>query len=131
MHSSAKLFGNAFGAVYLAVGLIGFALGGLDGFVATQGETLIMFEINPLHNVVHVLVGAALLAGAVAGEKVARQVALLVGGAYGLVGLVGFALIGTDANILALNFADSFLHLTTAAVAFLAVARSPRGTLAH
>lgn len=127
MEISAKLFGNVFGAVYVAVGLIGFALTGFDGFAATEGPNLILFEINPLHNIVHVLVGAGLLAGAAAGEQVARRITGLVGAVYALVGIVGFFIIGTAANILALNVADNLLHLATATVAFavLGAARKP------
>lgn len=127
MDISAKLFGNVFGAVYVAVGLIGFALTGFDGFAATEGPNLILFEINPLHNIVHVLVGVGLLAGAAAGEQVARQITGLVGAVYALVGIAGFFIIGTAANILALNVADNLLHLATATAAFavLGAARKP------
>lgn len=127
MDISTKLFGNVFGAVYVAVGLIGFALTGFDGFAATEGPNLILFEINPLHNIVHVLVGVGLLAGAAAGEQVARQITGLVGTVYAIVGIAGFFIIGTAANILALNVADNLLHLTTAAAAFavLGTARKP------
>ncbi|MFN2557481.1 MAG: DUF4383 domain-containing protein [Nitriliruptorales bacterium] len=103
MNLSATRFGNVFGAAYLAIGLIGFVLTGFDGVAGTHGETLIVFEINPLHNVVHALVGLALLTSATAGEWVARQAALVVGGGYALVGVLGFFAIGTDANILALT----------------------------
>lgn len=124
MNLNAKLFANTFGAVYLAVGLIGFIVTGFDGFAATQGETLILFELNPLHNIVHLLVGGGLLAAGMAGEHVARPVSGVVGAVYALVGVVGFVVIGTAANILALNVADNLLHLVTAAVAFFAVSVS-------
>ncbi|MGH3440536.1 MAG: DUF4383 domain-containing protein [Nitriliruptorales bacterium] len=126
MDLSAKSLGTAFGAVYLAVGVIGFALTGFGGFFATQGDTLLFFEINPAHNVVHILVGAVLLSAAAAGERLARQTWILIGSVYALVGVVGFALIGTQANVLALNAADNLLHLVTAAVALFAVVYSRR-----
>lgn len=126
MNLPATRFGNVFGAAYLAIGLVGFALTGFDGIAGTAGETLIVFEINPLHNVVHALVGVALLLAAAAGEGVARQIALVVGAVYALVGVLGLFAIGTDADLLALNVADNLLHLVTAAVAFVAVARSRR-----
>lgn len=127
MSFSARQFSNVFGAVYLAVGLIGFIVTGFDGFAATQGDTLILFELNPLHNVVHLLVGGALLAGAAAGDEIARQLTAVVGGVYALVGVVGFLVIGSAANILALNVADNLLHVATAGAAFLALSgsRSP------
>ncbi len=126
MKPAATRFGNVFGAVYLAVGLIGIALTGFDGVAGTRGETLIVIEMNPIDNVVHALVGAALLASAEAGESFARQTALVVGGMYALVGVLGFFVIGTAAKMLALKAAVNLLHLVTAGVAFLAVARSRR-----
>jgi hypothetical protein len=127
MNVSAKLFGNVFGAVYVAIGLIGFALTGFDGLAATEGPTLIVFEINPLHNLVHVLIGMALLAAAATGERIARTTSGVIAVTYALVGVVGFAVIGTAVNILALNVADNLLHLATAGAAFavIAAAREP------
>ncbi|MGH9023762.1 MAG: DUF4383 domain-containing protein [Acidimicrobiia bacterium] len=110
-------FGYLFGAVYALVGIVGFVVTADVGFVATEGNNLIIFGLNPLHNVIHVAVGALFIAGARMGERTSRQVNLLVGGVYLLVGVVGFALVGTSANIIALNQADNLLHLATAAVA--------------
>ncbi|HEY0485910.1 MAG TPA: DUF4383 domain-containing protein [Mycobacteriales bacterium] len=109
-----KLLGLVFGAVYLLVGLAGFAVTGGVGFAATDGNPLIVFEVNPLHNIVHLLVGGLLLGGALRGPKTAKAVNTLVGGVYLLVGLVGLFLVGTAANLLALNGADNVLHFASA-----------------
>lgn len=121
MNTPAKLFGYVFGAVYVLVGLVGFAVTGFDGFAAPEGDMLLFFEVNPLHNLVHIAIGGLLLAAAGAGERAARQAAIVVGAAYALVGVLGIA-IPQDAeiNILALNAADHALHLGTAALAFAA-----------
>lgn len=110
-------FGYAFGVVYLLVGLVGFAVTGSVDFAATSGKDLIFFELNPLHNIVHIAVGVLLAGGAASGAKASKSVNLLVGVVYLLVGLVGFALVGSSANIVALNHPDNFLHLATAALA--------------
>lgn len=124
MNLSAKLFAQVFGAVYVLVGLVGFALTGFEGFAASEGHILVLFEVNPLHNIVHVLIGAALLAGASAGEMAARRVTTLIAAVYAVVGVIGFALVGNSSlNILALNHPDNFLHLTTAAVGALVLMR--------
>lgn len=48
------------GVTYTIVGLVGFALTGFSGFAAPEGELLLgVFEINPLHNVVHLVIGLA------------------------------------------------------------------------
>ncbi len=118
---NARNFSTAFGAVYVIVGLLGFAVTGFSGFAATEGSQLLLFDVNPLHNVVHLLVGGGLLAGASQGESGARTIALLVGAVYALVGVLGFVIQDTSANILALNVWDHLLHLATAGFAFLAV----------
>lgn len=118
MNAAPRLFANVFGAVYVAVGLIGFALTGFDGFAATEGPRLLLFEVNPLHNIVHVLIGVALLAASATGLQMARRSTAVIGAVYAAVGIAGFAVIGTAANILALNVADNLLHLATAVVAF-------------
>ena len=109
-----RLLGAVFGAVYLLVGLAGFAVTGGVGFAATEGKSLILFDVNPLHNIVHLLIGALLLFGAVRGVATAKGVNTLVGAVYLLVGLLGLFLLDSSANILALNGADNVLHLASA-----------------
>jgi hypothetical protein len=112
----AQRFAQVFGAVYVLVGLLGFAFTGFDNFAGTEGELELIFEVNPLHNVVHIAVGALWLASSRA-DASARSVSTLIGAVYLLLGVVGFFLVGTAANILALNTPDHFLHLATAALA--------------
>ena len=121
----ATMFAWIFGAVFLIVGIWGFFLTGFDNWAATDtGEYVLWFEVNPLHNVVHLLVGAALLAGAASGERSARAITLLVAVTYTIVGILGFFATGADWNVLALNTADNWLHLATAALGFVAVMAS-------
>ena len=87
-------------------------------------ETVLWFQVNPLHNLVHILVGGALLAGAAGGERGARAMTMLVAVTYTVVGIVGFWATGADWNVLALNTADNWLHLGTAALGFLTVMAS-------
>ncbi len=112
-----RLVATIFGAVYLLVGLLGFAVTGGVGFIATQGGLLLgIFEVNPLHNIAHLLIGAALLIAGLASARAAKTVNVIVGAAYLLLGVVGFFLVGTALNILALNTFDHFLHLASAIV---------------
>jgi len=108
-----RLVAGVFGAVYLLVGLLGFAVTSGVGFAATEGENLIIFEVNPLHNIVHLLIGGLLLLGSRTVAS-AKGVNTAVGGVYLLVGLLGLFLVGSGANILALNGADNVLHLGSA-----------------
>jgi hypothetical protein len=112
-----RIVAAIFGAVYLLVGLLGFAFTGGVGFVATQGGLLLgIFEVNPLHNVAHLLIGAALLIAGLSSAVAAKTVNTVVGAVYLLLGIVGFFLVGTSLNILALNTPDHFLHLASAIV---------------
>ena len=112
-----RLVASIFGAVYIVVGLLGFLVTGGVGFIATEGGLLLgIFEVNPLHNIVHVAVGAVLLIGGLSSVAAAKGINIAVGAVYFLLGVVGFFLVGTAANILALNTFDHFLHLASAIV---------------
>ncbi|MFP3467144.1 DUF4383 domain-containing protein [Leifsonia sp. SIMBA_070] len=126
-----RLVATIFGAVYLLVGLLGFAVTGGVAFVATQGGLLLgIFEVNPLHNIAHLLIGAALLIAGLTRVAAAKAVNILVGAVYLLLGIVGFFLVNTDANILALNTPDHFLHLVSAIVLLGTGLAADRGTRA-
>lgn len=113
-NSPNRLVASVFGAVYLLVGLLGFAVTSGVGFVATEGANLIIFEVNPLHNVIHLAIGAALLFAGLRGIDSARTVNSAVGAVYLLVGIVGLFLLNSPLNIIALNGADNVLHLASA-----------------
>ena len=112
----AQTFALAFGVVYLAVGILGFAATGFDEFFADQfDEKLLVFPVNPAHNVVHILIGAAWLAGSRA-HAAAKSVNTAIGGAYllvfvlGLFGALKWLAIDNGFN------ADQLLHLVTGAL---------------
>jgi hypothetical protein len=112
-----RLVATIFGAVYLVVGALGFAVTAGVEFIATEGGLLLgIFEVNPLHNIAHLLIGAALLIGGLKSVTAAKSVNIVVGAVYLLLGIIGFFLVGTALNILALNTADHFLHLVSALV---------------
>ena len=124
-----RLVAIIFGAVYILVGLLGFAVTGGVGFIATDGGLLLgIFEVNPLHNIAHLLIGAALLIAGLASVPAAKGVNITIGAVYLLLGIVGFFLVGTAANILALNTADHFLHLASAIVLLGVGLGAERGT---
>lgn len=129
-NSPNRLVATIFGAVYLLVGLLGFTATAGVGFVATEGGLLLgVFAVNPLHNIAHLLIGAALLIAGIVSVNAAKTVNVIVGAAYLLLGIVGFFIAGTPANVLALNTPDHFLHLASAIVLLgtgLAAERSPR-----
>ena len=110
-----QLVGTVFGAVYVLVGILGFFVDS-DGFAATSGGKLLgIFEVNPLHNIAHILIGIALFAAAKSLAS-ARAVNSTVGAAYLLLGVLGLFILDSSANILALNGADNALHFASALV---------------
>lgn len=116
-----RLLGILFGAVYILIGLLGFTVtNGLD-FLATEGGLLLGFlEVNNLHNVAHILIGAALLLAGISNKHAARTVNSTMGFAFLVLGFAGLLLVGSSMNVLALNSADNVLHFASA-VALLAV----------
>lgn len=110
------------GAVYVIVGLLGF-LG--DPIVtgashadmpSADGDLLGIFPINALHNVVHLVIGAALLYGATeVGRAIltARTIAVI----YAIVGILGLFVPDTF-GLMPIGGADVWLHLGTAAVLY-------------
>lgn len=109
---------NSLGAGYLALGLVGFVVTGVNGFTTRTGPTVLGFAVNPLLNFVHLVVGVALLVAAGLGDDAARQTTAVLGGVFLVLGLLGLALVGTEANVLALNRVDNALHLLTGAAAW-------------
>ena len=105
----------AIGVVYTLVGVAGFFVTGFDGFVDPEGDLLIAFEVNPLHNIVHLAIG---LAGLALWNRLgsARGYGWILAIAYLPTFIYGLFVAGSDepANFLALNQADNWLHLISA-----------------
>jgi hypothetical protein len=59
--SLAQRVGPFFGLLYVTIGILGFFVTGFDNFVQNTGDTLIGFSINPMHNLVHLLIGTFLI----------------------------------------------------------------------
>jgi hypothetical protein len=59
--SLAQRVGPFFGLLYVTIGILGFLVTGFDNFVQNTGDTLIGFSINPMHNLVHLLIGTFLI----------------------------------------------------------------------
>ena len=114
MRIQARQFAQVFGAVYVAVGLLGFVFTGLSHFAASSCDRLIIFGVNPLHNLVHILVGALWLVSS-RSEASARVISALIGSVYLVVGVLGLFIAGnSELNLLNLNQPDNVLHLASA-----------------
>ena len=124
-----QILALVFGAVYLLVGIIGFFVTGFDNFADnSQHEMLLFFMINPLHNVVHIVIGLAglLLARTLAG---ARTYGWLLAVGYAAAFVYGLIAVGESWDVLNINPADNVLHILTAVVG-LVIALAPVRTTA-
>jgi uncharacterized protein DUF4383 len=115
--SPAQIFSLVFGAAYVLAGLAGFLVTGVTPFAASRaGGTLIVFGLNPLHNVVHIAIGVVWLVGSTS-RRGARTVNLVLGLTLGLVAILGFTGALRFLAIGSLADPDNFLHLASAALA--------------
>jgi hypothetical protein len=115
--SAAQRFAAVFGLGYFAVGIAGFFITGTQDFAGHDHQhALLIFAVNPLHNVVHLVLALAWLVGCLR-HRTARLANLSVGVTLGLVTVLGFAggmgLLGMSG----LADPDNFLHLATATLA--------------
>jgi Domain of unknown function (DUF4383) len=101
-----------FGAVFVVVGLSGFLVSGGHPAVGTSGGALLgLFQVNVLHNLVHLAIGAVMIAAALRGDRAARSANRGVGVLYLVLFVAGLFLVGTPLNVVALNGGDNILHL--------------------
>lgn len=99
-----------FGVIFLVVGLLGFFMNPVLG----------IFEVNTLHNLVHLASGAVALIAASMGTSAARMYLIVFGLVYVIVTIAGFLGFAPVIDLLQINSADNLLHLAIAAV-FLVV----------
>ena len=110
---NSKTFAYVFGIVFLLIGVLGFVPS-----LTPNGMLLGIFQVNALHNVVHVLSGVVALIAAMAGLYYSKLYFKVFGVVYALVTVLGFltgdGLIG---GLLPVNMADNLLHVVIAAAA--------------
>ena len=125
----AQIWSLTLGAVLVLVGVVGFfvepsfAVGD-----SAQRGTLILFDINGWHNVVHLLSGIVGLAMAGTAAK-ARLFSIGYGIVYVLVTILGF-IVGDGGyllSIIPINTADNLLHLVIGVTGIAVGLASPAG----
>lgn len=107
------------GVAYLAIGVIGFAFTGFGNFVQDTGIGILGFDLNPFHNIIHLVVGGYLLFVSRLGRTITEGA--LIGG--GLVYIVAAILgLSNHLQIISINSAgapDNFLHIASGLAALL------------
>ena len=80
--------GAAFGAFYVAIGIIGFAATGFTGFTQNSGDELLGIGVNPFHNIAHIGIGAILLILSLQKNTAATEGAVMGVGLFYIVAFV-------------------------------------------
>jgi len=111
---TAKTAALVIGIVFIIVGILGFVP---NPIVSPTG----LFVVDTMHNLVHLISGIVLLAGAYGfGASLALKI---VGIVYAIVAVLGFFMVGEDGVMLGLihvNEADKWLHVALAIVILIA-----------
>ncbi|MCP3799085.1 DUF4383 domain-containing protein [Allokutzneria sp. A3M-2-11 16] len=108
------------GAAFFLVGLVGFTVTGFGNFFLHDHNVhLLGFSVNPLHNLVHFVIGLAGMAASTGLRATAVfGWALVIG--YGAVFVFGlFAASIPEIDFMNINWADNGLHLVSAAIGLL------------
>jgi hypothetical protein len=104
----AKTILYVFGTIFTLVGILGF-------FIASP--LLGIFEVNALHNAIHLVTGIIMLAVAFMWEGSSRMVAQIFGVVYALVAILGFVMgEGMLLGLIPINMEDNILHTAVALV---------------
>jgi hypothetical protein len=80
----------ALGAFYVLIGVIGFIITGFNDFTQNTDESLLGFQINPAHNLVHMTVGGFLLVMSGFSAPVTEGALMGVGLFYVVAFVIGF-----------------------------------------
>jgi hypothetical protein len=113
-----QLYALAIGAVYLLVGVVGFFFAS-EFTEGSSDDQFIIFRLNHLHNLVHVVLGVGWLAASRTAVA-AKGINTLFGAVLLLVAILGFTgidLMHTLFNITESTDPDNFLHLITGGIA--------------
>lgn len=103
----AQMISYTLGAIFVVIGLLGFV----------NDPVLGMFEVDMMHNLVHLISGLVLLGLGYAGAEMARTGAKILGVIYAVIGVWGLVVPGEMLlGIMQVNFADDVLHVVLAAV---------------
>lgn len=119
----ARQTATVLGLIYAVAGTVGFAVSGFDAFAAPRGDLLMFFTVNPLQNLIHLVLGSWLVAAAQAGEAKARSACVSASVVFALLGLAGIYAGASrpDYNFLNANTSVNVAHLMSAAGALLAL----------
>lgn len=105
-----RLTAIVFGAILLLIGIMGFIPVFTEPVAGSDHKLLLgIFEVNAVHNIIHLLTGAVGLLAAIS-TMFARRYFQVFGIVYGLVFVVGLIQGHTVLGLFSVNSADHVLH---------------------
>jgi hypothetical protein len=111
------LIAIAGGVFFIVFGAIGFTVTpGIEFSGADGGVLFTLFELNPLQNIVHLVLGAALLGGALISTKVSALTNGIVGALFFALGFYGLFAVESPGDVFASNTWGNALHFGSAAM---------------
>ena len=109
MNLLVKPLAGILGLVLTIVGIAGFFVPGM----------LIIFEVDTIHNVVHLASGLIGLFAFNSSQSASRNFLILFGLVYAAVTVIGFTMGGSILSLFMVNQADNFLHLAISAACLI------------
>jgi len=104
------------GVAFLALGAVGLATTLGKPFADPIGVLLAgVVSVNAFQSVIHLTLGALLVAAAIAGRTPARLTTRVLGSLLLCLGLAGLFLSSTEQNVIAVNAAANLVHFLAAA----------------
>ena len=107
MNSLTKTVTWILGIVFIIIGLLGFV---------NSPMLLGVFQVDNVHNIVHLLSGIIAVFAASSGESYSRLYLIIFGIVYALVTIIGFVNGGNILGLFMVNDADNYLHAAIALV---------------
>jgi hypothetical protein len=109
-----KTLATIFGVVFLIIGILGF-------FSGDSHMLFGVFNVNAMHNIIHLLTGALALYAGMSGMPATMMYFRVFGVVYAIVAILGFVYQDNDIlGFISSNMADTWLHVVVALVALYA-----------
>lgn len=109
MRCSVLSFTKVLSVIFIVLGIAGY-------FV---GDSILLFQVDPMHNWFHLGTGLVGLLALKEGETFARWFLILVGAVYGVLAADGFLYDGATLGLFPVNEGDNYLHLLIAVLALV------------
>lgn len=106
MNSLVKTVTWILGIVLIIVGILGFI----------QSPVLGLFQVDTVHDWVHIISGVLAILAVLSGESYARLYLIIFGIIYGLVAIIGFVNGGNILGVMTVNMNDNYLHSVIAII---------------